>query len=400
MLALRADLSGNPTVREFFARVRNVALEALENQEVPLEILVAGHGNGRDGSRSPLFQVMFVLQNNPMPEVGLPELTLSPLDLEWGTGTAKFDLALGFEDTSGGFRGSVEYNTDLFESSTIERFSRHDVRVLESSLAHPETPLSEMSFLSDKERGHVLQWSASPIVISDKTVLPGRQGVEGIHGLFEAQVQATPNRIALVAGTERLTYEELNKRANRLAHFLSLQGVGPEFRVGLFLEQPLNRIVAVLGVLKAGAAYVPLEPSSPRERLDRMLDAARVSVVIVERGTAGLLTSKPLARSIFVYTRSRSALEPSENPSAQADGDNLAYVVFTSGSTGRPKGVMVSHRNLVAAAEAWERSYSLRSPALSSSPGRWLCVRCLHGRLGSGSHDGRYSRHVSPRSSP
>ena len=162
MVALRADLSGNPTVREFLARVREVALEAFENQEIPLEVLIPALGPRRDASRSPLFQVMFVLQNNPLPAVRPLDLTLSPLDLDQGTGTSKFDLSLGFEDTPEAFAGTVEFNTDLFETGTIERFSRHYVEVLESFVAHPERRLSELSLLSDNERREVVAWSHEP----------------------------------------------------------------------------------------------------------------------------------------------------------------------------------------------------------------------------------------------
>ena len=152
MIALRADLSGNPTVRELLARVREVALEAYENQEIPLEVLIAALGPRRDASRSPLFQVMFVLQNNALPAVRPLELTFSPLDLAQGTGTSKFDLSLGFDDTPQGFIGSVEFNTDLFDAPTIERFSQQYVQTLEFLIAHPERSLSELSLLTDSER--------------------------------------------------------------------------------------------------------------------------------------------------------------------------------------------------------------------------------------------------------
>ena len=163
MIALRADLSGNPTVREFLARVRDTALEAFENQEVPLEILIPALGPRRDASRSPLFQVMFVLQNNPMPAVDPLGLAITPLNLDQGTGTSKFDLSLGFEDTPGGFTGSVEFNTDLFKAVTIERFSRQYVKAaLEYLVKEPERLLSDLSLLTDAERGQVAAWSQTP----------------------------------------------------------------------------------------------------------------------------------------------------------------------------------------------------------------------------------------------
>ena len=364
MLAFRADLSGNPTVREFLSRVRDVAIEAFENQEIPLEILIPALGPQRDASRSPLFQVMFILQNNPLPADGPHDLALSPLDLDHGTGTSKFDLALGFEDTRSGFAGSVEYNTDLFEPSTIERLSHHYVRLLEILIADPERRLSELSLLSQSERQQVAAWSHAPS--SNPHWLDGQHRLQppGIHGRFEAQVRSTPNGLAVIADSERLTYAELNERANRVAHHLRARGAGPEVRVGLILDGPLNRIVAVLAVLKAGGAYVPLDPSLPVARLEGMLDAARVSIVILDRGALGQ-APRTLATLIDLDAEMSSiAGQSAEDPSVSVDGDNLAYVVFTSGTTGRPKGVMVSHRGLLAVAAAWEESYDLRRAPL------------------------------------
>ena len=358
MIALRADLSGNPTAREFLARVREVALEAFENQEVPLEILIPALGPRRDASRSPLFQVMFVLQNNPMPAVRPLDLAFSPLNLDRGTGTSKFDLSLGFEDTPEGFTGSVEFNTDLFKAATIERFSHQYVKAIEFIVADPENRLSELSLLTDAERGQVAAWSKAP------TEVPVQPEPSGIHGAFEAQVRATPDGLALVAGQRRLTYAELNALANRLAHHLRSEGVGPEVRVGLIVDDPLNQIVAVLGVLKAGGAYVPLESSVPQTRLEGMLDAACVSKVIVDCESLGRAPRTSETMIDLDANRSTIASQSPDDLPARVDGENLAYVVFTSGSTGRPKGVMVSHRSLLAAAVAWEHAYDLRRPPL------------------------------------
>jgi amino acid adenylation domain-containing protein len=364
MVALRADLSGNPTGREFLTRVRDVAVEAFENQEIPLEILIPALAPRRDVSRSPLFQVMFVLQNNPLPAVVPLDLAVSPLQLDQGTGTSKFDLALGFEETPGGFIGSVEYNTDLFEAATIERFSRHYVKLLEDLVTHPEWRLSELSLLSDAQRRQLIAWSHAPSDSSTPLDIPERPESAGIHGAFEAQVRAVPDGLALVAGDERLTYAELNARANRLARHLHSRGVGPEVHVGLILDDPIHRMVAVLGVLKAGGAYVPLEPSLPRMRLEGMLDAACASIVIVDRGAIGQAAQIRTTMIDLDADQSSLAAQSPEDSSVRVDGENLAYVVFTSGSTGRPKGVMVSHRGLLAAAAAWEHAYDLRRPPL------------------------------------
>ncbi len=364
MVALRVDLSGNPTVRELLARVREVALEAYENQEIPLEVLIAALGPRRDASRSPLFQVMFVLQNNSLPAVRPLELTFSPLDLAQGTGTSKFDLSLGFDDTPQGFIGSVEFNTDLFDAPTIERFAKQYVQTLEFLIAHPERSLSELSLLTDVERGQVAAWSQAPSEAAECVDIPCRHEPSAIHGAFEAQVLATPGALALVAGHERLTYADLNVRANRLAHHLRAHGAGPEARVGISINDFLSQIVAVLGVLKAGAAYVPLETSLPRTRLHGMLDNAGVSFLIADGVALGRIPHSEARAIDLDAERANIASQSPENPSVRVHGENLAYVVFTSGSTGRPKGVMVSHRGLLAASAAWEQAYDLRRPPL------------------------------------
>ncbi len=199
MLAFRADLSGNPTVREFLARVREVSLEAFENQEIPLEVLIPALKPDRDASRSPLFQVMFILQNNALPEVGSLDLAISPLDLDQGNGTSKFDLALGFEDNRDGFAGSLEFNTDLFEATTIDRFAQQYVKVLEGLILDPERRLSELSLLCERERQQVVAWSRPRSHESEFLDHRDRLASSGIHGRFETQVEATPDRLALVS---------------------------------------------------------------------------------------------------------------------------------------------------------------------------------------------------------
>ena len=227
MLAFRADLSGNPTVRQFLARVREVSLEAFENQEIPLEVLIPALKPDRDASRSPLFQVMFILQNNALPEVGSLDLAISPVDLDQGNGTSKFDLALGFEDYRGGFTGSLEYNTDLFEATTIGRFAQQYVKVLEGMISNPDGRLSELSLLCERERQQVEAWSRSRSQETEALVHHHRLDSSGIHGRFETQVRATPDRLALVSDALRLTYAELNARAQPARASSSLEGGAP-----------------------------------------------------------------------------------------------------------------------------------------------------------------------------
>ena len=307
---------------------------------------------------------MFVLQNNAMPDAVPIGLTLSPFDADGGTGTAKFDLALGFADSPDGFLGSIEFSTDLFEAPTIERFARHYVKLLEDLVVHPERRLSELALLSEDERGEVEAWGRVASVMAEHRHRLDQARLPSIHGRFEDQARLTPHVTALIAGRETLSYAELNARANRLAHHLRSRGVGPEVRVALVLDDPIHRLVAVLGVLKAGGAYVPLEPAMPRERLGDMLDAARVPIAIVERETLGRVP-RTMAMSIDLDARADAIAAASpENPGVCVDPDNLAYVVFTSGTTGRPKGVLVPHRGLVAIASAWEAAYDLRRSPL------------------------------------
>ncbi len=271
---------------------------------------------------------------------------------------------LGFADSPEGFLGSIEFNTELFDAPTIERFSRHYLRLLEGLVADPERRLSELPLLSGDERLQVAAWSRTRTGAGDLPHRLDRTERSGIHGRFEAQAEASRDALALIAGRESLTYGELNARANRLAHYLRARGLGPEVRVGLVLDDPIHRIVAVLGVLKAGGAYVPLEPSMPRARLADMLDAASVPIVIVEQGTQRRAPQTAALRIDLDAEGDTIAAENPLNPAAVVCDENLAYVVFTSGTTGRPKGVLVPHRGLLDIASAWEDAYDLRRPPL------------------------------------
>jgi amino acid adenylation domain-containing protein len=359
MLVLRADLSGDPTVREILQRVRAVALEAFENQEIPLEVLIPTLKTERDASRTPLFQAMFILQNNALPEIGSLDLKLSPLHVDQGTGTSKFDIALGFEEWPDGFSGSVEYNTDLFEAATIERFAERYLELLEGLIADPDRRLSELSLLSERERQQTVAWNHSRSRASGRFNHRKQVTSPGIHRLFESQVRATPDRVAMVAGTEKLSYAELNARANRLARHLRLQGALADSRVGIVLESPIDRIVSILGVLKAGAAYVPIDPSLPPARLEGMLDAAGVSILISDGDDFVKAQNSSASLVVLDVDRTEIASHGSGNLSVEVDLENLAYVIFTSGTTGRPKGVMISHRSVVSIAAAWRSAYRL-----------------------------------------
>ena len=265
MIALRADLSGNPTVREFLARVREVALEAFENQEIPLEVLIPALGPRRDASRSPLFQVMFVLQNNAIAGGRPARPDFLSARSRPGDRHVEVRPLAGVRGHARGFTGSVEFNTDLFEAATIERFAQQYVKLLEYLIADPERRLSELSLLTDAERGQVVAWSQRAVRTCPRNVeAPARPEPSAIHGAFEAQVRATPDDLALVAGEERLTYAELNARANRLAHHLRARAPAPKLAGRPHPRRADQSDRGRARRAEGGGAYVPLEPSLPR----------------------------------------------------------------------------------------------------------------------------------------
>ncbi|MDQ3942480.1 MAG: condensation domain-containing protein, partial [Actinomycetota bacterium] len=253
-LVLRTDLSGDPTFRELLGRVRETTLEAYAHQDLPFEKLVEELEPQRDLSRTPLFQVMFALQNVPQQDPELADLTLSRLRVE--SGTAKFDLTLSMIEEAKGLKGSLEYNTDLFEAATIERMLGHFRTLLEGIMTEPERRISELPLLTEAERHQLLvEWNDT------QTDYPKDQCV---HVLFETQAERTPDAVAVVFEDQRLTYRELNRRSNQLARHLRKLGVGrPEVSVGICVERSVEMVVGLLGILKAGGAYVPLDPAYP-----------------------------------------------------------------------------------------------------------------------------------------
>jgi surfactin family lipopeptide synthetase A len=334
-LVLRANLSGNPTFRELLARVRETVISATAHEDVPFEYVVKELQPERYLGQNPLFQVMLVL------EPTLPSLpsgwTVTQMDVE--TGTTKFDLTLELDDRPEGLIGRFEYSTDLFATSTIGRMLGHLQTLFEGIVADPEKRLAELPILTEAEQRHLLvEWNGT------QTTYPKDQC---IHQLFEAQVERTPNAVAVVYENTHLTYRELNRKANQLAHHLRKLGVGPEVLVGICVERSLEMVVGVLGILKAGGAYVPLDPSYPDERLAFMLEDAQVRV---------LVTQQPLIRHLLNHGTKVICLDADEpvlaqqrevDPTSIATPDNLAYVIYTSGSTGRPKGVQILHRAVV-----------------------------------------------------
>ena len=349
-LALRSDLSGNPTFREFLSRVRETALESYTHQEVPFERLVEELRPDRSTNRTPLFQAMFALQNSTAPEIAVAGLTLRALKLN--RTKSKFDLTLEVEEQPDGLRASFEYNTDLFAPATMQRMLDHFQNLLAAMVANPDQRLSDLSLLSEAEREKLLvEWNDTAAEFSSETC---------IHQLFEAQVAGTPDAIAAEFAGEQLTYRELNVRANQLAHYLRKQGVGPEVLVGVCVERSLDMLVSILGVLKAGGAYVPLDPTYPSERIAFMIEDAGLSLLLTQDRLAKDIPACgarliPVDRDAEIIAR-----ESEESPAIKVAPRNLAYIIYTSGSTGNPKGVAIEHRSLVNFVEAAVAAYEIK----------------------------------------
>ncbi|MBD2567364.1 non-ribosomal peptide synthetase [Anabaena lutea] len=335
-LVLRTNLGNNPTFREILQQVREVNLDAYAHQDLPFERLVEELQIKRDLTHNPLFQVMFILQNAPAEVIELPELNLEILKAE--KNTTKFDLTLSLSETQAGLKGDLEYNTDIFNGDRINRMIGHFQVLLEGIIANPEQRLSALPLLTANEQHQLLiEWN------NTETDYPQDQC---IHQLFAAQVEKTPDAVAVVFENQQLTYRELNTKANQLAHYLQKQGVKPEVLVGICVERSLEMVIGLLGILKAGGAYVPLDPAYPQERLGYMLADAQVQV---------LLTQKHLLETLPTHNAQTLCLDQDENifitqstanPISNATSENLAYVIYTSGSTGKPKGAMNTHKGL------------------------------------------------------
>ncbi len=337
LLVLRTDLSGDPTFREALARVRETAVGASEHQEVPFEMLVAELQPERSLGHSPLVQVTFVLQNLNLGTDALPELRAVRVDP--GLDVAKFDLTLVLEPGPAGLRGALEYSTDLFEPATARQLVGELRRVLEQVAADPEVRLSRFALLGPAElRTLLTEWSPAP---------PAQAADGCVHAWFEARAARTPLAPAVVHEGGTLSYGELNRRANRIAHALRRMGVGPEARVGIALERGPAMVAAILGALKAGGAYVPLDPGYPAERLELMAAGSGLSVLLTQEELRGRVPV-PAGAAVACVDALQAAAQAGDerDPGVPVPEGALAYVIFTSGSTGTPRGVMVSHRSL------------------------------------------------------
>ncbi len=396
-LVLRGDVSGDPSFDDLLARVRTLTLEAHAHQDVPFELLVEELQPERNLDRTPLFQIMLVMQNTPSAVIDLPGVRVEQLHLE--STAPKFDLVLFLKESDGSLTASWEYNPARFDAETIRGLASHFETLLESAIAEPNQRISRLKMLPDGEQHRVVT------EFNETTVEYPR--ASGLHELFEAQVARTPAATAIVYNDERLSYEQLNERANQLAHHLRARGVGPETRVGICLERSLEMVIGLLGILKAGAAYVPLDPSYPQERLSLMIDEAEIRTVLTQQRFREIVSrlclngQKSLLDTVSTtcdsgWVRSHAATdliktsvnaahpsaiaggtdriqqnsrllkqslvsidaicldadwdeiasESKENPALNNGPGNLAYVIYTSGSTGKPKGSMITHEGI------------------------------------------------------
>jgi amino acid adenylation domain-containing protein len=342
-LVLRSNLDDEPSFLELLPRVKSTTLAAYQHQDLPFEELVKQLNIERSPGINPLFQVMFVYQEAPLLSFDLPDLTITPLPID--NGIAKFDLTLYLEDTKEELIGFLEYSSDLFAEETITRMLANFQTLLTGILANPDTKISRLPLLTEAETNKLLvEWN--------NTQKDYRLDI-CLHQLFEKQVTKTPDAIAVVFEEKSLTYAELNYQANRLAHYLQQLGVGKDILVGICLDRSLEMVVGLLAILKAGAAYVPIDPSYPSERIEFILQDADLKIILTQQHLRETLSSHS-AQVICLDTEweigiknlSSSFSESQSNLINNSTPDSLAYVIYTSGSTGTPKGAMNTHRGI------------------------------------------------------
>lgn len=347
-VVLRADLTDDLSFRALLGQVRRRCLSAYANQDFPFNRLVEELRPDRRTGYSPLVQVMFALHQLPLPDIELPglEVTLLPSD----TGAAPFELALTLTDNGPTLEGAFTFQTALFEQATIERLADRLHVLLDAVISDPDRPVSELPLLTATDRRQLARWNHTAA---------STPPVPRIDELFRQQARRTPAAVALAAGARRITYRELDERSDRLARALRHQGIGPETLAGVYLRRSPELVISHLAVLKAGGAFVPLDPSYPPQRLESMLADCQAPVLITEPDLAGDLPGYQ-GQVVVVPEGNREPARPAGEPRlASFNPGNLAYVIFTSGSTGRPKGVMVDHRNLANLVSWHNRQYQL-----------------------------------------
>ncbi|HKV94723.1 MAG TPA: amino acid adenylation domain-containing protein [Candidatus Angelobacter sp.] len=336
-LVMRTSLEGQPTFRELLRRVRRVALDAYAHQDVPFEKLVKDLNPVRLPGRTPFFETMFSVNNAEEGGVELDGLAVEPInDFEFET--AKFDLTLQIAARKSGIVADLQYAAGIFRRDSMERFLDHYQRILERATAQPDLPLTEISLFTEAETDQsVVQWNRTEREYADHKC---------VHQLFEHKARQHPDAVAVMSGQERVTYSDLNRKANQLAWHLRKLGVGPETRVAICMERSIQVVECILGILKAGGAYVPLDPDLPAERLEFMLQDIQPKIVLTQEAFKSQIEQSSARIICLPEVRHELAGEMEDDLPCQTDGGSLAYVMCTSGSTGRPKGIMICHRSI------------------------------------------------------
>ena len=344
-LVLHTQVNPNASFRELLRQTRKTVLDALDHQDLPFEQLVDHLRPERTANQNPLFQVMFIFENSLGSEMQVGDIRLRPLEVKGQT--AKFDLTLNLVPEADGPQGRLNYNCELFESASIERMIAHYQQLLEGIAEQPDESIAKLSLLTHAEREQLLvEWNQAAV----------EHGKETIVELFEQQAKRTPKAVAVEYNDQQMTYAELNQKANQLAHYLHGLGVGPEVRVGICVERSLELVVSLLGVLKAGAAYLPMDFRYPKERLQFISEDAQVAVLVSQRALEDRFSQNQVKLIFLEDIREEIEQCSRERVKNGAGTENLAYLIYTSGSTGNPKGVMVTHGNVVRlmrTTEAW-----------------------------------------------
>ncbi|MBV9789620.1 MAG: amino acid adenylation domain-containing protein [Chloroflexi bacterium] len=350
-LALRTSLAGDPSFVELVGRVREVMIGAYAHQDLPFETLVEQLQPQRDLSTTPIFQSLFVLQNMPLPAAASRSAGISLVsDLD---GPAHFDLTLSLMEVEGHLQGMLEYNTDLFDAASIQRMVGHFTMLLSGIADDPHQRLSRLPLLTPAEwQRQSVEWNATAAPFASD---------QPVHALFAAQAARTPDAVAVHFANQQLTYAELDARANQLAHYLHTLGVKAEDRIGLCVERSLELVIGLLGILKAGAAYVPLDPTYPQDRLEFILTDAQIPVVVTNQGLHDRLGCAAVQLVDFDRDQQQIARQPTHATASAVQPDHTAYIIYTSGSTGRPKGVLVEHQQLANTLFASQTAFGFRA---------------------------------------
>jgi len=379
-LVLRTTIKNNPTFLEFLREEKKVILDAYENQDIPFEMIVDEIQTDRELSYSPLFQVMFILQNAPVKTSIVSDLDLEPINVDMGTATS--DITFSISENRSGLSLSVEYNTDLFQEPTIRRLTSHYQNILQEVVNNPEVNIKTLPVMDKAEVNEVLyKWNNKKLELTPNVC---------IHHLVERWAETTPDSIAVVFDDNSYSYSKLNEKANQIANYLIQNGVKPDTLIAVCMDKSIDLMAAVLAVLKAGGAYLPVDPSYPQERIDYMLADSNVNFIISETVNKDILNNKDIN---ILYLNADETLKDysAANPNVKIDKINLAYMIYTSGTTGKAKGTMIQHASLVNAYLAWEMDYNLLSEARNHLQmasfsfdvfsGDWTRALCSGGKL-------------------